>query len=340
MIELEVSRSVDLEEWNNQVIALNGTCFHNYEYSLFDSEVYHAEALYFVGRNEKGEAESLAVGRLRKKSVGKVSLFNTLSFGCLPACHNDDTRDVTLTEIVKYARHNNIMNLYINSFSTPFDAEILRQHRFNLKKRWEFMLRLDQTEEQIWQNISPKKRNKIRKSQKSNLIIEERTEFSDLMEFRRLQEETQRRKTEKGIAYLVASESYFRFLKTALVDKGIGKLYLAYANRGNCVAGAFFGVFNKAIYYMLSSANEDGLKLAAPDAILWSVIQDHREKGYRLFNLGGISEAELNGKPLEKSGLYVFKKSFSSTVKPCLQGSLILRPVVHRAYNLLKRIKG
>ena len=119
-------------------------------------------------------------------------------------------------------------------------------------------------------------------------------------------------------------------LKSKLIDKGIGKLYLAYNDGHKCVAGAFFGVFNKTIYYMLSSSSNDGLKLAAPDAILWRAIKDHLSKGYTMFNFGGISESELNGQPLEKSGLYLFKIRFGSIPQLCFHGNLILRPFSYR----------
>ncbi len=340
MIKLEVSSSVDSQAWNNHVIKQNGTCFHTYEYSLFAAETYGTEPVFFGGRDERGELIALAVGRLRTKVIGGVSLFKILSFGSLPACHDDETRNAVVTEILQYARHQGIMFLSINSFSTPFNMEIIKELGFNVKKRWEFILPLDQTEAELWQNISPKKRNKIRKGRKKNLLIKEVTDLSDVLEFRGLELETQKRKTERGISYPVARESYFISLKTELIDKGIGRLYLAYDNGHDCVAGAFFGVFNKTVYYMLSSAKESGLKLAAADAIMWECIKNHLSRGYHIFNLGGISESELNGQPLETAGLYVFKKSFASITKPSVNGSLILRPFVHGLFKLLKRLKG
>jgi len=339
MIKLDVSRNVDPEAWNSHVIRLDGTCFHTYEYSLFGEEIYGTNPLYFSGRDEGGELKALAVGRIRIKAFGGVSLFKILSFSSLPACHDNETRDAMLPDILENARSQGIMILNINSFSTPFDMKIIKELGFNVKKRWEFVLSLDQTEEKLWEKISPKKRNKIRKGEKKNLLIKELTDLSDVLELRGLELETQKRKTERGIPYPVAGESYFISLKNKLIDKGIGRLYLAYDNELNCLAGAFFGVFNKTVYYMLSAANDDGLKLAAPDAILWRAIKDHLSKGYNTFNLGGISESELFGQPLEKAGLYMFKKSFASTAKPCCHGSIILRPYVYRFYKLLKWMK-
>lgn len=340
MIKLQVSNNVDPDVWNSHTIMLGGTCFHTYEYSLFDAEIYGSQPLYFSARDEGGELKALAVGRMRTKAFGGVSLFKSLSFGSLPACHDDKTRNAMLTDILEYACSQGIMFLSINSFSTPFDMKIINELGFNVKKRWEFVLSLDQTKEKLWEKISPKKRNKIRKAEKKNLLIKEVTDLSDVLELRGLELETQKRKTERGIPYPVAGESYFISLKNKLIDKGIGRLYFAYDNGLNCVAGAFFGVFNKTVYYMLSSANVDGLKLAAPDAILWECIKDHLSRGYLLFNLGGISESELFGQPVEKTGLYVFKKSFASTPKPCYSGSLILRSFVYCLFRFLKQIKG
>jgi len=161
----------------------------------------------------------------------------------------------------------------------------------------------------------------------------------DILMLRNLELETKKRKNENDISYFVADESYFLSIKRNMTDKGIGKLYLAFDKDDNCVAASFFGIFNKTAYYMLSASNSDGLKLAAPDAILWNVITDCIAKGYTKFNFGGVSEAELFGKPLEKVGLYAFKKSYSSTPHLCHHSSLILRPFIYRLYNTIKKLR-
>jgi lipid II:glycine glycyltransferase (peptidoglycan interpeptide bridge formation enzyme) len=124
-----------------------------------------------------------------------------------------------------------------------------------------------------------------------------------------------------------------------LIDSGLGRLYFAYEER-EPIAGAFFVGYNKCSYYMLSSAKEKGLQKAAPDLILWTSMKDYQQGGYKVFNFGGLSERELNGDPLEKSGLFHFKKRFSTDEFLCYKGMLILRPVLYKIFDSLKRIKS
>ena len=339
IINLEVADSVEPDVWNGYVKKLDGTFVHTYEYSLFNIEIYKPICLFFTGSNEKGEVVAIAVGRLSKKTITGIDLFKILVIGCLPACNDDEIRSAMLMEIFKYARKQKIMVLNINSFSTPYDIGIIKQLGFTVKKRWEFLLSLDSTEDELWKKISPKKRNKIRKGEKQGLSVKEMNGEEYILMLRNLELETQKRKNENDISYFVADKSYFLSIKKNMIDKDIGKLYLAYDKDDNCVAASFFGVFNNTAYYMLSASNKDGLKLAAPDAILWKVLTDCIAKGYKLFNFGGVSESELFGKPLEKAGLYTFKISYASAPHLCYHSSLVLMPFMYRLYNIIKKFK-
>ncbi len=339
MINLEVTDSVEPDVWNNYVKKLNGTFVHTYEYSRFNIAIYKTAALFFFGYNEKNEVVSIAVGRFSKKTIVGIDLFKTLVIGCLPACSDDEIRNAMLMEIFQYAKEQKIMALNINSFSTPYDMAVLKKLGFSFKKRWEFLLSLNSTEDELWKKISPKKRNKIRKGEKQGLSVKMANDNEGVLMLRNLELETQKRKNKNDISYFVADESYFLLIKKNMIDKGVGKLYLAYDKDGNCVAASFFGVFNGTTYYMLSASNKIGLNLAAPDAILWKVITECIAKGYKLFNFGGVSETELFGKPLEKAGLYTFKKSYSSTPHLCHHTNLVLMPFIYRVYSIIKKFK-
>ena len=339
MSKLLVLESVDPASWNENAKRLNGTFTHSYEYSLFNREIYGTKPLFFAYEDNNAEYQSIAVGRLGAKQMAGFSFFKTLTFGSLPACKDDNARNLMIELLYEYVRKNGIMELSINSFSTPYSMEVVRELGFSVKKRWEFLLPLNLSEEKLWKNISPKKRNKIRKGEKKGILVKESASLSDMMELKKLEVITHNRKNAAGIPYPSVNESYFIFLYNELIKTGIGKLYLAYLNDKDCIAAAFFGIFNNMAYYMLSSASNEGLKLAAPDAILWRVIKDCIDNGLDMFNFGGISESELLGKPLEKAGLYNFKKSYSSDTALCYNSKIVLRPFVKRLHSILKSIR-
>jgi len=336
---LHVFENADPASWNQHAKRLNGTFTHSYEYSLFNTEIYGTKPLYFKCKDENDEYHAIAIGRLGGKQMGGFSFFKTLTFGSLPACKDDDTRNKMIRLLHDYANKNSIMELSINSFSTPYDMEVVKELGFTVKKRWEFLLPLNLSEEKLWKNISPKKRNKIRKAEKKGIQVKERASLSDMMELKKLEVMTHNRKNANGIPYPSINESYFISLYNKLVKAGTGKLYLAYLNDKDCIAASFFGVFNKMAYYMLSSASNEGLNQAAPDAILWRVLKDCIYNKFKMFNFGGISESVLFGEPLEKAGLYMFKKSYFSETVPCYNSKIVLRPFIKRLHSTLKNIR-
>lgn len=339
-MNFKISTNVDPVEWNKDIISLNGCCFHSYEWSVSSSERNNAKPLYLRWFDETGVLQCAGFGLISGRSLAGLISNKTLSLGSFPACRDTSFLKNTIQEIIKYCTKNSIAALKMNSFDTPFGTEILQKLGFSVSKRWEFLIDLNMSEDELWKKLHSKKRNLIRKGQKANLIIKRAQQLDELMNFRNLAIETWKRKTDSGIAFpSPGTEKYYQQLKDKIIDENLGRLYLA-CDGEEPVAGAFFAGYNKKVYYMLSSANEQGLKTAAPDLLLWTSMADYRKEGYKMFNLGGVSENELNGQPLEKSGLYHFKKRFSAHVHPCYKGTLVLRPTTHKIYNFLKRTKS
>lgn len=336
---LEEIVGVKPEEWNEDVIKLDGCCFHSYEWSLCSSGRNKAVPLYFRMRDDTGKTASLGFGLEVVKRLGGLSIYKTLSFGSLPASADDGALAEMIKEIISVSRERKMASLEINTFGTPIGAEVLRDFGFSLGRRWEFLVDIAMPEDELWKKINAKKRNKIRKAQKANIKVIRGAVDTYVQELRRLAVETQKRKAEQNIVFPVAGESYYQSLKNGLIDRGLGKLYLAYES-DKAVAAAFFVAFNHKVYSMLSSANARGLEVAGPDFILWTAMIEYQKEGYNVFNLGGVSEKELNGQPLEDSGLYQFKKTFGATVHPCFKGTLILRPKQFKLYSFLKALKS
>ena len=339
-MNVEILTSVDPAEWNDDVKKLGGCCFHSYEWSMSSSKRSNAKPLYFRWVDESGVVQGGGFGLISGRSLAGIISNKTLSLGSFPACRDTAIFTSAIEKIIKYCSKSSIAVLKMHSFGTPFGTEILQELGFSVSKRWEFLINLDISEDELWKKLHSKKRNLIRKGQKQNLSVKKAEHLEDVMEFRTLALETWQRKTIQGISFPgVAEEDYYKLLKSHLMDTGLGRLYLAYDGK-RPIAGSFFVGFNKKAYYMLSSASDQGLKKAAPDLILWTCMNDYQKQGYKVFNLGGVSERDLNGQPLEKSGLYHFKIRFGADVYPCFKGELVLRPKQFKLYSLLKALKS
>jgi lipid II:glycine glycyltransferase (peptidoglycan interpeptide bridge formation enzyme) len=230
-------------------------------------------------------------------------------------------------------------SISFHSFGTPYGTDFLRELGFKVDKRWEFLMDLCDSEEDLWKKVHSKKRNLIKKGQKSGISVKRCSDIDEVLALRQLALATQKRKESEDIPFPVAAESYYRSIKDKLIDKGLGRLYLAYEGE-RAIAGAFFVGFHNSAYYVLSSADKEGLDKAAPDLILWTCMTDFQKEGFQIFNLGGVSEKDLHGTPFEESGLYHFKKRFSANEVPCYRSELILRPLDKKLLNGLRKTKA
>jgi len=337
---IEVLTKVDPVAWNAEVQKLNGCPFHTHEWSLFSASGNDAAPLYLRWVDEDSAVRAVGIGYEKKRSVAGVPFYKALSMGSFPAFDSSLSAVQVLDPLIRYCRGHAFTFLDINSFGTPHGTEMLHEFNFEISKRWEFLVTLGKTEEELWKTVHSKKRNLIRKGQKEGIRVARVYDSEEVMQFRVLAIETYKRKTEQGISFpRPAEEAYHRLLKEQLIDTGLGRLYLAY-DGNQPISGAFFAGFNGSAYYMLSSAGEEGLKKAAPDLVLWTAMADYLNEGFNLFNLGGISGKDLNGQPLEQSGLYHFKIRFGADVYPCFKGELVLRHKQFKLYSFLKALKS
>ncbi len=340
MLRLDVHSSINGDDWNRHVCSLGGCCFHSCEWSIFRSKNTDSSPVYFRLRNEKENILAAWSAVEIAKGYGYIKLGRSLSFASLPASQNPDILVEMIRQVIDYSWKNGFTSITVNSFGTPFDTDRLGEMGFSTEKRWEFLLSLEGDEDNLWKKIHSKKRNLIRKAQKAGLRVENVKLMDQVAEFRDLAVETWKRKTEQGIAFPEPADlKYYELLKECLIDKGLGRLYMAYEDE-QPIAGAFFVGYNMSAYYLLSSANETGLKKSAPDLLLWTSMTDFQRDGFDTFNLGGLAEKELKGQPLEKSGLYHFKKRFSAEAFPCFTGSLVLRAGKEKTFRILKHLKS
>ena len=338
MYQLLAETQVNPVKWNDDVMRLNGCAFHSHEWSVFSSEKGCTNPVYLSLRDRGGNPVALAIGFQTSKSVFGKNLFKTISFGSFPAANGSSAVVQMVQAIYNFSQDNSFMVLSMNSFGTPGNTDILNEMGFITKKRWEFILDLQIDKDQLWKTLPENKRRLINKAKKQGVIVKKGETLVDFLSFRDLALATKERKENEGIQFPVADAQYYSLLKDMVLDKGVGLLYLAFLN-GDCIGGSFFAKFNQRAYYQSSAATDRGLEAAAPHLIVWEAITDLKGEDFRILNLGGVSEGELQGRPLEEAGLYIFKKRFATTVIPCYKGELCLRPKSFRLYSLLKRLK-
>ena len=171
---------------------------------------------------------------------------------------------------------------------------------------------LEQTENEIFDSYTSQNRNKIRKAEKNGVAIIVDQELSYFDDFVRIY--TDNMKSLNAARMYFFSSPFYTQLKKLVKEKG----FLILAIKDNVVLGSsvFLGEGN-IVHYFLSSAIDEGKKLAVSNLMLHAGILEGRKRGMKIMHLGGGITPE------ESDPLLVFKKNFSSKTEKFYIGKRI-----------------
>ncbi len=164
----------------------------------------------------------------------------------------------------------------------------------------------------IWNDYSAPNRNKIRKAEKSGLIVEQHFSESNFHDFVSIYLDNM--KSLRASRMYFFSDKFFDGLGELIRDKGS----LLVARNGNkSVGAAAFLHDGKVSHYFLAAASPEGKKLAAGNILLHKGILLCREKDADYLHLGGGMSQDVN------DPLLIFKKNFSKLTRKFYIGKRI-----------------
>ena len=156
------------------------------------------------------------------------------------------------------------------------------------------------SEELIWQNITSKNRNMIRKALKNGVTIEHcKPTMSIMSTFKRIYDDTMRK--DHAIDYYFFKEPFYQSIVDSLADKT--ELFYAMLE-GEIIAISIILYCNGMMHYHLSGTVSEYRKLAPTNLLLYEAALWGAKQGFTLFHLGGgVGSGEDN--------LYKFKAAFN-----------------------------
>ncbi|KON28646.1 hypothetical protein AC481_00735 [miscellaneous Crenarchaeota group archaeon SMTZ-80] len=108
-----------------------------------------------------------------------------------------------------------------------------------------------------------------------------------------------------------------------------GHLYTAWGNR-ELLAGIII-IANNYPFYWLGCSSKKYPSYNASSLLHWRVIEDYKERGYEMYDLGGASLDRLHG-PTR------FKASFGGQFIKTVHYQIIFRPIIYQVLNWLRYI--
>jgi hypothetical protein len=189
-----------------------------------------------------------------------------------------------------------------------------------------YIIDLAQTEEQLWKNMHPNHRNKVRSAMKSGVEIRWGHEYADVAY--EVIRDTLRRSKSQFIQYK-------EFL--ALVKGLNSNVEILVAYHHGVVEGCVLVPFSTYSAYFLYSGRLPETTTGAMNLLKWQSILHFRKLGVKRFNLVGVRINPAKGSKQE--GLYNSKKRFGGQLLQGYMWKYPLNPLKYAVYSVAVRVQ-
>jgi len=160
--------------------------------------------------------------------------------------------------------------------------------------------------DEILMRFEEKTRYNVRLAEKKGVTIKEDSSAGGLDIFHGLYRQTAERDR-----FLIHPLSYYQKIREYLLEKGMGKNFIAY-HAGKPIGAVIVFCFGSKIWYMYGASASQHRNLMPNHLLHWEIIKWAKEKGYKTYDLWGIPAVPRPGHPLW--GVYRFKKGFQGQV--------------------------
>jgi len=222
-----------------------------------------------------------------------------------------DSLDILLEAVQKEAKRENAILIKIDPFVLEDDQksiENLSSRGFARKKkqiqpRVTFLLDLTKDLPDILASFEEKTRYNVRLSEKKGVEVWDASDEGGVELFSKMYGETAQRDN-----FLIHPKSYYDHVKELIIDRGMGKIFVA-NYQGKPIASVIIFTFGHKAWYMYGASISKYRNVMPNHALHWHVIKWAREKGIKTYDLWGIPANPTEKHPLW--GVYRFKKGFN-----------------------------
>lgn len=260
----------------------------------------------FIGvEDDKGNILGVLLAVIQKESPKILSLFSSRSIiygGPLVADDDIEVLNYILVEYNKVARNKAIYTQFRNMRDWGELKKIFIDNRFTFNDHLDIIINLDKSENELWSNINPKRKNEIKKAIKENTYIKISNDLITL---------------EKCYDILISVYSKaklplpsYNFYKN-LLDESDEKngLIILCAYNGSDITGCMLALhYNNIIYDFYAGAYTKYYNKHPNDIIPWEMFLWGKKNGFKTFDFGGA------GKPDKPYGVRDYKMKFGGEV--------------------------
>jgi lipid II:glycine glycyltransferase (peptidoglycan interpeptide bridge formation enzyme) len=208
-----------------------------------------------------------------------------------------------------------IPSVFSTTKSTSFDMAIIR---------------LDQSEEELWDNVHSKHRNSIRKAEKSGVYVALSDDIDTFIALMKTTYESQEAKHSPNYTFI--KEQFQRY-----AANGNALLYLAF-HEGKAYNGALVTYLGEKAYYAFAGTIKN--PWAAGNLTQWFIIKDLKARGLKTYSLGQVAIEGTSDFGDDKfiSGITTFKMRFGPSLIRGISGQSILRPFANTCWSWMVKL--
>ncbi|NPV90749.1 MAG: peptidoglycan bridge formation glycyltransferase FemA/FemB family protein [Firmicutes bacterium] len=216
-----------------------------------------------------------------------------------------------------------------------------------VQPRFVFRMDIHPSIKELFDNLAGKTRYNLRLAEKRGVVLRVATK-ADLPVFYEVLLETAKRDR-----FLVRNYSYFETMWDRLVEKGLGRIFLA-DYQGKVIAGTLALIFGDKVWYLYGASSNEYRNVMPNYLLQWAMISWAKENGCTLYDFRGVPGNLTEDNPLY--GLYRFKKGFGGVYTEFVGeydlvyngffywlwnwGVPLYQSLVHGLINFKKRLKG
>jgi len=345
-MELIAAEPSQRARWN-EFVAENfpavGAFFQTWEWGEFQREIGNRVERYIVKNDGEWRAVLLAVKHLLP--LGLYYIYAPRGPVLSIASWNDSEESKIIIELLTAtlkAKHpSSIFIRFEPAVENPpliFLKRSFRMPPYYIQPRFNEVVDISRSEEEILSDFSAPMRNNVRKAARKGVSVELKSSLNEneWKLFKKMIKDTEWRAGKS----IFPDEKYFRLITEILPsvtnrkDADLGPhsgIFIAYHN-GEPSAINIVIFFSKTATFLFGAAFTHKLSVKISPYLHWASMMEAKKLGFKYYDLGGVDSKRWET-------LTYFKQQFGgSTVKYMGNVDIVFKPLFYMAYNILRKL--
>lgn len=201
--------------------------------------------------------------------------------------------------------------------------------------KYNFLLDLTPSEEELLKNMNQKTRYNIRLAQKKGVTVEERTDIKSFEIFLKLHFDTTQRQ-----GFHSHNEAYHKKLWQALKEENMARVLIGYYQKKPLSAWLLLN-FQDTLYYPYGASSTEHKEVMANNLVAWEAIKLGKKMGLKKFDMWGAAHSPDPDKKDPFYGFHNFKKGYGAKLVEYLDTyDLVFDDPLYWAFTLIDKATG